>query len=140
MQTALIGMQAREQALIKDFAFFDHWEDRYAYVLELGRALDFDAQWRDVQYLVEGCQSRVWVHTSLEDGIFIIKADSDSSLVRGLLAIIVRIYGHVPPEAVLLHPFTCFKALGLGTHLTPARNNGVMAVHKALCQAAKAVI
>ena len=132
MEQALKRMHDREAALAQDFEVLLDWEDRYAYIIELGQSVDFDLCDQVDANLVEGCQSRVWLKTTYEQGRLSIKATSDALLVRGLLAIVMRIFDGMPPAAILAFSFDSFDRFGLSAHLTPARNNGVHAVHQAI--------
>lgn len=114
-----------------DFALLDDWEDRYRYLIELGRTLAPlpEAQRNDANK-VRGCASQVWLATSITptDGApeFTFVADSDAHIVRGLIAILFAIYnGRRVEEALLLDPNPIFAELGLKEHLTPQRSNGL---------------
>ena len=113
-----------------DFAFLDSWEDRYRYVMELGRALPpLDEALRTEANKVRGCASQVWLasSTDLSSGAprlhFV--GDSDAHLVRGLIALLfVLVQDRTPAEILAADPHAAFKELGLGEHLTPQRSNG----------------
>jgi cysteine desulfuration protein SufE len=115
-----------------DFAFLDEWEDRYRYVLELGHSLEPLSQeaHNDVNK-VRGCVSQVWLEreprTNAEGGsILHYRGDSDSHLVRGLIAITIALFSDRTPEQILaVDPNVAFRELGLEQHLTPQRSNGV---------------
>lgn len=113
-----------------DFSFLDNWEDRYRYVMELGRTLPpLDAQLRTDQNKVRGCASQVWLASRLigDQGARTLHfdGDSDAHLVRGLVAILFVLVQDRTPAAILaVDPHAAFAELGLGEHLTPQRSNG----------------
>jgi len=115
-----------------DFALLDDWEDRYRYVLELGRALEpLSPGARNAANKVRGCVSQVWIEREARrdaDGRTILhfRGDSDSHLVRGLIAIALALYSDRTPKAILAtDALATFRELGLEQHLTPQRSNGV---------------
>lgn len=129
-------------ALIEDFSFLTDWEEKYGYVLDLGKKLpDFPESFKTDVYKVRGCVSQVWVshdyHAETDKMSFI--ADSDSALVRGLLALAVIAYSGRSPAAILEIDFKeIFTALGLSEHLTPQRSNGLFSVIERIRAVARA--
>lgn len=120
-------------AIIEDFAFLDDWEDRYRYVIELGRALEpLPDEARNPANKVEGCVSQVWLDTRSsggEDPIIEFRGDSDAHIVRGLIAILFALYsGRPASEIVATDANDVFSQLGLRDHLTPQRSNGLTAM------------
>lgn len=118
-----------------DFASLDEWEDRYRYVIELGHSLEpLSAEAHNGANKVRGCVSQVWLEckpkTSAEgETILHYRGDSDSHLVRGLIAIAIALFSDRTPEQILaLDAVGAFRALGLEQHLTPQRSNGVRAM------------
>jgi cysteine desulfuration protein SufE len=114
-----------------DFAVLDEWEDRYRYLIELGRTLQPmpEAEKTDASK-VRGCASQVWLTSRVEpngkDARFTFRADSDAHIVRGLIAILVAIYDRHPVGEILaIEPDPIFNGLGLKEHLTPQRSNGL---------------
>ena len=122
-------------AIRDDFASLDEWEDRYRYVIELGHALEplSEAAHNDINK-VRGCVSQVWLEcepkTNAEgERILHYRGDSDSHLVRGLIAIAIALFSNRTPQQILaVDPVATFRALGLEQHLTPQRSNGVRAM------------
>jgi cysteine desulfuration protein SufE len=111
-----------------DFAFLDDWEDRYRYVIELGRGLPpFPEAYRTHRYKVRGCASQVWLVSEPQaPGTMHFLGESDAHIVQGLIAILFTIYeGRSPREILSTDPGTVFDALGLKEHLTPQRSNGL---------------
>lgn len=117
--------------LIEDFNYLEDWEDRYRYVIELGRELAplADQQRTDINK-VRGCASQVWLHTSIEQGSddpqMTFTGDSDAHIVRGLIAILFAVLsGRRASEILATDAMTIFKTIGLQEHLTPQRSNGL---------------
>ena len=117
--------------IVSNFELLDDWEERYRYVIELGRLMEplpKDA-YNDVNK-VQGCASQVWLQTGLDstDGepLLHLRGDSDAHIVRGLVALLISLYsGKSPSEALSTDALAVFKELGLSEHLTPQRSNGV---------------
>lgn len=133
---------AEEQALIaEDFELLDDWRERIEYVLELGKSLPRlpDRDYAEANK-VKGCQSQVWMVADLdpETGRLRIRADSDAFIVKGLIALLLRLYANRQPEEILANPPRVFEEIGLGAHLSPTRANGLHAMIKRLRQLATA--
>jgi cysteine desulfuration protein SufE len=130
----------QEQELIREeFELFDDWREKIEYVMDLGRQLrPFPEEHRLQQNKVKGCQSQVWMVADLEDGRLRLHADSDSMLVRGLIGLLLRLYDDRPPEEVLAHPPEVIETVGLGSQLTPGRQNGLWAMVKRIREIAAA--
>jgi cysteine desulfuration protein SufE len=117
--------------LIADFSFLDDWEERYRYVIELGKELEpLSAEEHAPAYKVQGCVSQVWLVTEVRpsgDGPrLFFRGDSDAFIVRGLIAILLRIYsGLTPAEIISIDARPIFEKLGLNEHLSPQRSNGL---------------
>jgi cysteine desulfuration protein SufE len=131
---------AEEQRLIaEDFELFDDWRERIEYVLDLGRNLaPFPEQHRIESNKVKGCQSQVWMVTELDrgSGRMRVEADSDAFIVRGLIALLLRLYANRHPQEILDNPPEVFNEIGLGAHLSPTRANGLHAMIKRIRQLA----
>lgn len=123
------------EELVDNFSFLDDWEDRYAYLIELGRALPpMDEAYKTDETKVEGCTSQVWLKSFFAQNtegkrIFDFYADSDAHIVRGLVAVVRVMYaGKTPEEITSIDHAGVFTELGLETHLTPNRRNGLNAM------------
>jgi cysteine desulfuration protein SufE len=129
-----------EQRLIaEDFELFDDWREKIEYVLDLGRNLTpFPEQHRTDANKVKGCQSQVWMVAELDQASnrMRIAADSDAFIVRGLIALLLRLYANRPPQEILENPPVVFEEIGLGAHLSPTRANGLHAMIKRIRQLA----
>ncbi|MDG0978852.1 MAG: SufE family protein [Halieaceae bacterium] len=120
----------RAQEIEDDLIFFDAWEDKYRYIIDLGKTLpEFDANKRDDEHLVRGCQSQVWIDADLQSGNLNLSVDSDAFIVKGLLAVVLAAYqGLTPKQALDFDVDGYFNRLELITHLSPTRGNGLRAM------------
>jgi len=123
------------QSIIEDFELLDDWEDKYRYVIELGRELEpLPDDARTPENKVKGCVSQVWLATRVQDGgdgepVLSFRGDSDAHIVRGLIAILFAMYSDKPPSRILeLDPQGVFGRIGLTEHLTPQRSNGLFSM------------
>jgi len=113
--------------IVDDFEFLDEWEDRYRYVIELGKAMDpLDDAFRVDANKVHGCASQVWLQSYIEDGVYRFDGDSDALIVRGLIAVLRALYNGVPTQQIAAIDAPAELArLGLNDHLSAQRSNGV---------------
>jgi len=114
------------EELVEDFEFLDDWEDRYALVIELGKDMPpLDEAFKVPATKVEGCASQVWLHASVTDGTFSFEGESDAVIVRGLVAVLQRLYNGLNVDAVaLVDAQQELGRLGLQEHLSAQRSNG----------------
>lgn len=126
----------------EDFAFLDDWEDKYRYVIELGKKLpDLPEDKRTEENKVRGCVSQVWLDTKTDAGRLHFEGDSDAMIVRGLVAILLAIYQDRTPEEILATDAReIFTELGLKDHLTPQRSNGFVSMVDRIHSDAKAAL
>jgi cysteine desulfuration protein SufE len=124
------GYSISSDDIIDTLAFFDSWEDRYRYIIDLGKELPaMDDSLRTDDRLVRGCQSQVWIDTAMEDGRLQIAVDSDAFIVKGLLAVVLAAYNNKTPEEALAFDIDgYFDQLELLNHLSPTRGNGLRAM------------
>lgn len=122
-------IKEKQQEVIEEFSAFDDWMDKYSLLIELGNELDsFDEANRQPQNLIEGCQSKVWLHAEMNDGKIEIQGDSDAIIVKGIVALLLRVLsGHTPDEIVETDLFF-IDEIGLKEHLSPTRSNGLVAM------------
>lgn len=127
-----------QQELIDEFSLFDNWMDRYQYIIDLGRRLpEFPEQWRTEAHRLHGCQSQVWLKSQRQDGRLHFAAISDSAIVSGLIALLMRVYNDREPDEILATPPDFIAAVGLNEHLSPTRSNGLSAMIAAIKAAAR---
>jgi cysteine desulfuration protein SufE len=118
-----------KQSIIDEFSLFDDWVDRYEYIIELGKALKgLPEECQTEQFRVKGCQSQVWFRAHDSNGRIIYEADSDAMIVRGLVALLLRVYSNRLPDEILATPPDFFDAIELGSHLSGSRANGLHAM------------
>ena len=116
--------------ILENLGFFDSWEDRYRYIIDLGRELPpLDPSLRTEERLVRGCQSQVWIDVQRQDDRLQLAVDSDAFIVKGLLAVVLAAYNNRTPEEILAFDVDeYFDTLGLMQHLSPTRGNGLRAM------------
>jgi len=126
------GTSISSDDIIDTLGFFDSWEDRYKYIIDLGKELPpMDEDKKDESHLVRGCQSQVWIDASESDGCLWFATDSDAFIVKGLLAIVLAAYnGKTPAEVLKFDIENYFQQLDLLGHLSPTRGNGLRAMVK----------
>ena len=133
------------EQIIEDFSFLDEWEDRYRYVIELGKALpDLPSSAKTAENKVQGCASQVWLVSHKGDGpdpVMTFEGDSDAHIVRGLVAIVLSIYsGHKASEIVATDAIDTFNTIGLVEHLSSQRANGLRSMIKRIRAEAAAAV
>ncbi|RYD16501.1 MAG: SufE family protein [Lysobacteraceae bacterium] len=114
-----------QDAIASEFAFFGDWTERYQYLIDLGRKLPpFPDEWRTEEHKVQGCQSQVWLVAEGDAQRLRYAAISDSSIVSGLAALLLRVYSGRPAAEILATEPRFVEAIGLAKHLSPTRSNG----------------
>ena len=120
-----------QNEIIEEFSMFEDWLDKYDYLISLSDSLPvIDAAHKTEQYIIEGCQSRVWVDARLEDGKVYYSADSDAIIVKGILALLIRAFQGRTPQQIVDLDLYFIEAIGLQENLSPTRGNGVLATIK----------
>ncbi len=125
-------IQENEENLIEQFADIDDWMNRYAYIIDLGNALEpISEQLKTPDRLIEGCQSRVWLDAELDsDGKVVYRADSDAIIVKGIISMLVEVLSGHTPDEILAADLNFIDKIGLAEHLSPTRSNGLLAMVK----------
>lgn len=124
-------IQEIQNEIIDEFSFFDNWEQRYEYLIELGKDLNpLPDEVKTDDKIIKGCQSTVWLDAKIEDDKIVFQADSDAILPKGLAALLVRIYNHQKPEDILASNTDFIQKIGLQEFLSPTRANGLLAMIK----------
>ena len=120
------SLEEIQQSISEEFEIFDTWMEKYEYIIDLGKKLEnFPSDQMIDENKVHGCQSSVWFVTSLEDGLFRCKATSDSAIVSGLIALLLRVYDNQKPSEIIETEPKFISMIGLNEHLSPTRNNGL---------------
>lgn len=124
-------IQEKQQQIIKDFEQFIEWDDKYKHLIDEGRKLSpLAEEFHSEKYKLSGCQSQVWINAKLEDGKVIFEADSDAAIVKGLIALLIKVYSNQTPDDILANPPTFLQKIGIDKHLSPTRKNGLGAMMK----------
>jgi cysteine desulfuration protein SufE len=120
-----------QDELISDFSMMENWMDKYEYIIQLGKELPLiDEKYKVPENLIKGCQSQVWLHTDLVDGKLIFTADSDAVITKGLISLMVTVLsGHTPKE-ISEADLYFIEQIGLTSHLSPTRSNGLLSMLK----------
>jgi len=120
-----------QDEIIEEFAGFDDWMDKYQLLIDLGNEqAPLDERYKTEQNLIDGCQSRVWLQADYADGIITFAAESDALIVKGIVALLIRVLsGHTPKE-ILDADLYFIEQIGLKDHLSPTRSNGLLAMVK----------
>lgn len=120
-----------QQEIIEEFSIYDDWLDRYQYIVDLGNSLsDFPPEEETDTNLIEGCQSKVWIIASYREGKVYFKAKSDAIIVKGIVALLIRVLSGRTPDEILENELFFIDKIGLTEHLSPTRSNGLVAMVK----------
>ncbi len=120
-----------QDEVIEEFSMFDDWMDRYGLLIELGNSLEkLDDKYKVENNLIEGCQSRVWLHADYVDGKIIFKAESDAVIVKGIIALLIKVLSNRTPDEIINTDLYFVERIGLRDHLSPTRSNGLISMIK----------
>ena len=120
-----------QDEIIEEFSVFDDWLDKYDYLIQLSDTLPpMDEKYRTERYIIEGCQSRVWVAAELCDGRVFYSADSDAIITKGIVALLIRVLSGRPPQEILDTELYFIERTGLSENLSPTRSNGLLSMIK----------
>jgi cysteine desulfuration protein SufE len=127
-----MSIEQTQQEIIEEFSVYEDWMDKYSYLIELGNGLDeLDAKEKNEQNLIKGCQSRVWlVAEKKEDGKIYFRGESDAVIVKGLVALLLRVVSGRTPDEIIENELHFIDDLGLKQHLSPTRSNGLLSMVK----------
>lgn len=133
------GTEITPEEVLDTLSFFDDWEERYKYIIDLGKQLPaIDESKKTEEFLLRGCQSQVWIDSVFQDGKLFFEVDSDAHIVRGLLAVVLSAYNNKTPSDILSFDIDDFFAqVDLVKHLSPTRGNGLTAMVKKIQQKAE---
>ncbi|HMF70813.1 MAG TPA: SufE family protein [Flavitalea sp.] len=122
-------IQDTEEEIIEEFALFDSWDDKYEYIIDLGKKLEvLDEQYKTDSNRVRGCQSTVWLAAFYKDGIITYKADSDAVIVKGLISMLIRVLSGHTPDEILDAKLGFIQTIGMTSHLAQTRSNGLLSM------------
>ncbi len=127
--------------IVEEFAVFDEWLDKYEYLIELGKIMPVAQESDKIdENLINGCQSRVWVKSTLKDGRLWFAADSDAIITKGMISLLVRVYNGQSPEDILSAKLDFIDTIGLRENLSPTRAGGLVAMIERIRQDAAQAI
>ena len=130
-----------QDEVIDEFSGFDDWMDRYQMLIDLGNELEpLDEKYKTENNLIDGCQSRVWLQADYHDGIIDFQAESDALIVKGIVALLLRVLSDQRPEDVLHADLYFIERIGLREHLSPTRSNGLLAMIRQIKTYAKDIV
>lgn len=133
-------IQERAQSVVDEFSMFDDWMDKYAYLIELGKDLPIiDDKYKNETHLISGCQSRVWLHASFDEGKVIFTADSDAVITKGIISLLIRVLSNSQPTEIVTADLSFLDDIGLKAHLSPTRANGLVSMIKQMQLYARAL-
>ena len=123
------SIQQTEQDIIEEFALFDSWDDKYEYIIDLGKKLAvLDDKYKTDNNKVRGCQSTVWLAAFYDNGIITFKADSDAVIVKGLISMLIRVLSDHKPDEILDAKLDFIQKIGMTSHLAQTRSNGLLSM------------
>lgn len=123
------SIQEREAEIIENFSLFDTWEEKYEYIIDLGKKLaPLDDAYRVEENIIKGCQSTVWLTACVKDGRVFFKADSDAVIVKGLVSMLIELLSGQPPQEILDARLDFMDRIGMMQHLAQTRSNGLLSM------------
>lgn len=127
------NIQNIQDDIVDEFSMFEDWMQRYEYMIELGKSLPLiDPQYKTDDYIIKGCQSKVWVYADMQDDKVIFTADSDAIITKGIIAILIRAFSNQKPKDIIEANTEFIDEIGLKEHLSPTRANGLVSMVKQL--------
>lgn len=126
-----LKIRETQEQIVEEFALFDDWMDKYSYLIELGGNLPaFPESYQTEENIIKGCQSRVWLYGEYRDGLMYYQAFSDAVIVKGIVALLLKVYSEKTPQDILSSDTVFISEIGLDEHLSPTRSNGLLAMIK----------
>lgn len=126
-----MSIEAAQNDIVEEFEFLEEWNDKYSHIIQLGGELEaYPEEFRNDDYRVRGCQSQVWLYPVHENGVIHFYGDSDALIVKGLVALLLRVFSDRSPAEIKEADLFFIDRIGLGTHLSPTRSNGLVAMIK----------
>lgn len=128
---AVQTIESIEEEIIDEFSLFDNWEDKYEYIIDLGKKLEpLSPEFKIDENKIKGCQSQVWLVANEEDGRIYFKADSDAVIVKGLVSMLIRVLSGHTPQEILNAKLDFIDKIGMKNHLAQTRSNGLLSMVK----------
>ena len=127
----MMTIQEIQDEIIDEFSMFDDWEERYQYMIDLGKTLPLiEDRFKTDENIIKGCQSKVWIHADIKNGKVIFTADSDAIITKGIIAILIRVFSNQCPKDIIEANMDFIDEIGLKEHLSPTRANGLVSMIK----------
>jgi len=124
-------IKEREEEITDEFSLFDTWEEKYEYIIDLGKKLEpLDEKYKVEENIIKGCQSTVWLTSDYKGGKVFYKADSDAMIVKGLISMLIKVLSGHKPDEILNAKLDFIKDIGMMTHLAQTRSNGLLSMVK----------
>ncbi|MGE7775484.1 SufE family protein [Chitinophaga sp. NPDC101104] len=124
-------IKEQQDRIIEDFEVFGDWMEKYEYIIQLGKDLPLiDPKYKTDDNLIRGCQSKVWLHAELQDGKLVFTADSDAVITKGLVSLVIQVLSGHAPKDIAEADIYFIDAIGLTSHLSPTRSNGLLSMLK----------
>ena len=125
------SIKEREEEITDEFSLFDTWEEKYEYIIDLGKKLEpLDEKYKITENIIKGCQSTVWLTSEYKDGKVFFKADSDAVIVKGLISMLIKVLSDNTPDQILNAKLDFINEIGMMTHLAQTRSNGLLSMIK----------
>jgi len=125
------SIQEIEKEIVEEFSLFDSWDDKYEYIIDLGKKLaPLDDQYKKDENKVRGCQSTVWLVAEYRDGKVFYEAESDAIIVKGLISMLIRVLSGHAPDEIIAAKLDFIQQIGMTTHLAQTRSNGLLSMVK----------
>jgi len=126
-----LSIAETEKEIIEEFALFDSWDDKYEYIIDLGKRLPpLDSKYKTDENRVRGCQSTVWLVADFRDGKLFYEAESDAMIVKGLISMLIRVLSGRTPDEIIEAKLDFIREIGMTTHLAQTRSNGLLSMVK----------
>lgn len=126
-----VTIEESEKEIVEDFSLFDSWDDKYEYIIDLGKKLPpLEEQYKKDENRVRGCQSTVWLVADYKDGKLVYKADSDAVIVKGLISMLIRVLSGHKPDEIVNAKLNFINEIGMTSHLAQTRSNGLLSMVK----------
>ncbi len=123
------SLQEEQDAIVNEFEIFDDWLDRYEYLIELSKDLEpLDPKYKTNEYLINGCQSRVWLMAEMYDGTVVYRAETDAIITKGIISLLIRVLSGRKPDEIVNADLYFIDKIGLRQNLSPTRSNGLLSM------------
>jgi cysteine desulfuration protein SufE len=126
-----MSIKEEQDEIVADFEYLSNWDDKYEYIIQLGKELPLiGEQYKTEENLIRGCQSRVWLHADYREGKLFFTADSDAVITKGLISMMIKVLNGQTPGDIVAADIYFIDAIGLSSHLSPTRSNGLLSMLK----------